>query len=184
MGKFQKLKQRMAMMVTRVTVRGSSVGKNGQVSTVDMLQGIDRDDAEVFEPYGVSSFLPPGAAGVGVAVGGSSDQLAVLGAAPRGVQPTGKLVGEVDFYSIYGQVLRMHTDGSISHLPGLLGSVYLGSTVNPALPYAAAGGDLVIPGAALITWMAAVTALLPPGTPVPVTLGTITPVITRRTRIG
>lgn len=192
-GMIRKLRQRLAMMVTRARITSSTVGANGQTATVDMLQGIQRDGAEVFEPYGVSSFLPPGAEAVALAVGGSGDQVAVLGAAPRGGVPEGKLPGEVDFYSAHGQVIRCHVDGSISISPGSVlgvpGTVYTGSAVDPLLPYTAAGGDSVIPSAQLIAWMTAASALLnvPPGAfplPIPTSIGTIAPVITRKTKVG
>ncbi len=183
-GELRKIANRMRLMVTRAKVVASAVTGGGQIAAVDMLQGIRRDGAEVFEPYGISSYLPPGSEGIAIAVGASGDQVAILGAAPRGAASPDKLPGEVDYYSEHGQVIRLHTDGSISLSPAPLGFVYTGGAVDPTKPYAAGGGDSVVPSAQFVAWMGAVNALLPPGTPLPVVTGTIAPVATRKTKVG
>lgn len=155
-----KLKSRMMGLVTRTKITSSVVTGQGQIVTVSLLQGQSRDGAEVFEPYGIAGAVPEGAEGIAISVGGSSDQLVVVCASPKGSTPEGRLPGEVDLYSTHGQVIRLHTDGSISLQPGAQGFVYTGSAPNPALPLVNGHGDNCVPTQTMAAWMAQVQAAL------------------------
>lgn len=185
-----KAMMRIAGLVTRANVSGSTTGAQGQTLTVQMLQGETQAAVEYFEPYGIAGAVPTGSTALVFAVGGSRDQLVALCASPKGDTPEGRAPGEVDFYGPQQQRIRCHADGSISVLSAGAGTVYLGSDVNPAAPAANRDGDPVIQSQALIEWMglvgSAITSLsggtleaVPPVTPIGRTQATTT-----TTRIG
>lgn len=157
--KFAKLKQRMMGLITRARVGDSAVTSQGQVVGAKLLQGEARDGAEYFEPYGIAGAVPTGSTGLAFAVGGSRDQIVVLCASQKGGTPDGRLAGEVDIYSQHGQVIRLHTDGSISLQPADGGTVVLGGAPG-AQPFVNRNGDSVTPDAQMATWMGAVQAAL------------------------
>ena len=156
----ERLRMRIAGLVTRSSVTGSTTTTQGQILNVAMLQGEARAGVEYFEPYGIAGAVPTGATALVLAVGGSRDQVVALCASPKGSTPEGRLAGEVDLYGPQGQRIRMHADGSISVLQGGTGTVYLGSDVNPAAPAANRSGDPVNPNPAMIQWMSGVTAAI------------------------
>lgn len=155
-----KLKMRMMGLVTRTKIAASVISGNGQIMTVDMLQGEQRGGAEYFEPHGLAGEVPPGAEGLAFAVGGSRDQIVVLCASRKSDTPDGRLPGEVDLYGLLKQRVRMHALGDIS-LEQVTGRVvYIGGTVNPLLPFVARNGDPVTLSPELLTWITNVTAVL------------------------
>lgn len=169
---------RLRGMVTRARVAASKVTLQGQSVTLDLLEGEQRDSVEYFENYGMSGAVPTGSTCLAFAAGGSRDQIIALGASPKGSIPEGKLPGEVDYWSIHGQRIRHHITGdtSIQAAPageGDAGVVYLGSDVNPLLPFVNGHGDVCIPTTAMITFMAQVVAAL--SNPAIVALGNTTP---------
>lgn len=162
---------RLSGMVTRARIAASVVKGDGSIVTVQMLEGQERDGAEYFDTFGVASAPPPGSEGLAFAVGGSRDQIVILCASPKGDTPAGRVTGEVDFYGLMKQRMRMHLLGDVSIEPVTGRVVYIGSTVNPTLPFAARGGDNVLLSAELTLWISNVTAVLNaiPGTIAPIT---------------
>ncbi len=165
-----RLRMRISGLVTRAKIAASVVTGNGQIVGVLMLEGEERDGAEYFDTFGVASAPPPGSEGIAIAVGGSRDQVVVVCASPKGGTPEGRETGEVDFYGLLKQRMRMHLLGDVSIEPVAGRVVYIGSTVNPALPFVARGGDTVVMSAELALWVSNVTAVLN------VVPGTITPI--------
>lgn len=66
-----------------------------------------RDGAEHFQHYGFTSVPLPGAEGVGLAVGGSTDHLVVLNIDDRRYRKTGLAAGEVALYTKWGDFILL-----------------------------------------------------------------------------
>lgn len=61
-----------------------------------------RDDAEHFQSYGFTSVPLPGAEGIALAVGGSTDHVVVINVDDRRYRKTGMAAGEVAIYTQWG----------------------------------------------------------------------------------
>lgn len=82
-----------------------------QAVQVQVREGEVRDDAEHFQHYGFTSVPLPGAEGIALAVGGSTDHLVVLNLDDRRHRPTGLAAGEVCLYTKWGDVIKLRESG-------------------------------------------------------------------------
>lgn len=96
----------------------------GLVNDVPRLQAVQvqvradevRDDAEHFQHYGFTSVPLPGAEGVALAVGGSTDHLVVLNIDDRRYRQRGLAAGEVCIYTRWGDRILLRQSGiEITH---------------------------------------------------------------------
>jgi phage baseplate assembly protein V len=93
----------------------------GMVNDAAKLQAVQvtiradevRANAEHFQHYGYTSVPLPGAEGIGLAVGGSTDHLVVINIDDRRYRPKGLAEGEVMLYDDQGQKIYLTRNGIV-----------------------------------------------------------------------
>lgn len=110
---------RMRQMCMRVVVALVDDAPKLQQVQVKGLSEQDRDQVERWQNYGFTSVPFPGAEGVAVAIGGSSDHLAVLVVEDRRYRITADKPGEVRLYDDQGQSVHLSRDGIVVRGAGL-----------------------------------------------------------------
>jgi len=94
-----------------------------QTASVEVAEGIWRDDVEVLQPYGFASHVPAdGAVGIVLAVGGDEGDMVILPVANPSNRMGGLKEGEVGFYNEHGDKAILTTGGSLD--------ISTGATVN------------------------------------------------------
>lgn len=101
-------------MVRRVTFKNVKDDGETQTASIEVADGIWRDDVEIMQPYGFASHVPEdGGLGLVFAVGGDQGDMAIM---PLGnpSKRMGKLnSGEVGVYNEHGDGIVIGADGSI-----------------------------------------------------------------------
>ncbi len=110
---------RMRQMCMRVVVALVDDAPKMQQVQVKGLSEQDRDQVERWQNYGFTSVPFPGAEGVAIAIGGSSDHLAVLVVDDRRYRITADKPGEVRLYDDQGQSVHLSREGIVVRGAGL-----------------------------------------------------------------
>lgn len=103
---------RVRLAIARAVV--NLVNDATKMQTVQVQLGADqvRDRVEHFQHYGFTSVPLPGAEGIGLAVGGSTDHLVVINVDDRRYRITLQ-AGEVALYDDQGQCVKLGRDGMV-----------------------------------------------------------------------
>ena len=94
-----KVAGRVRLMVGRAILQVVDDARLMQSVQVMVSEGEVRDLSEHFQHYGFSSVPHPGAEGIGLAVGGSTDHMVVHGLDDRRYRPKALAEGEVCLYT-------------------------------------------------------------------------------------
>ena len=158
----EKLRQRVAGVVTRSTISAPNILGRRSVATAALQAAEERGNCEVWQPQGVDALPAAGDEALALAISGDRDNIALICVADAGSRPAGKVPGEQDFFGRQGQVIRCHLDGSISLFPGGAGVVVIGEQPAQGVPGVTVGepfarsGDQVNAAGPLIAWIASV----------------------------
>ena len=96
---------RVRLAIGRVVLGLVNDAAKLQAVQVTVRAGEVRDRAEHFQHYGFTSVPLPGAEGIGLAVGGSTDHMVVINIDDRRYRKTGLLPGEVAIYTRWGDYI-------------------------------------------------------------------------------
>lgn len=138
-GPMQRIANRVRLAIGRAVL--GAVNDAAKLQAVQVTLGADvvRDDAEHFQHYGFTSVPLPGAEGIGLAVGGSTDHLVVINIDDRRFRKKGLAEGEVCIYTRWGDhILLREGEIVIKHatkvtvdaaLVAITGNLTVGGTV-------------------------------------------------------
>lgn len=110
---------RMRRMLTRVVLKLVDDGPKMQAHQVEAYDGLVRDKVEHFQHYGFTSVPFPGAEGVGLSIGGSTNHMVVICVDDRRYRMKGLENGEVAFYDHLGQSVHLTKNGIVVKGAGL-----------------------------------------------------------------
>lgn len=106
---------KMRGMVRRVTLKNVRDDGETQRASVEVADGIWRDDVEIMQPYGFASHVPEdGALALVLAVGGDEGDLVVLPIGNPSKRMGGLKAGEVGVYNEHGDRLVMTAGGALN----------------------------------------------------------------------
>lgn len=104
---------RLRGMVGRALLRVVNDAAKLQAVQVDLREGVVRDHAEHFQHYGFTSVPLPGAEGIALSVGGSSDHTVVINVDDRRYRVQAMQAGEVALYDDLGHQVRLTRTGIV-----------------------------------------------------------------------
>lgn len=118
---------KMRGIVRRATLKNIKDDGQTQTASIEVADGVWRDDVEILQPYGFASHVPEdGALAVVLAVGSDEGDLVVLPIANPSKR-LGKLnEGDVGLYGQYGDRVTISDDGTIELQAGDSVSVKIG----------------------------------------------------------
>lgn len=138
----QRIAGRVRLAIARAVLGVVNDAAKLQAVQVTLRADVVRDDAEHFQHYGFTSVPLPGAEGIALAVGGSTDHLVVLNIDDRRYRKKGLQAGEVCIYTQWGdQILLRENEIQIQHATQV--------TINA--PLVAISGDLTVDGTVVAT---------------------------------
>lgn len=108
-----RLGGKLRLMVLRVVVGLVNDAAKMQAMQVQAYGEVVRDQAEHFQNYGLTSVPHPGAEGIGLSVGGSTNHLVVINVDDRRYRMKGMAAGEVALYDDLGQCVYLTRDGIV-----------------------------------------------------------------------
>lgn len=109
---------RIRLMVMRVVLALVSDGKKMQTVQVQGMADLVREP-EHFQHYGFTSVPLPGAEGIGLSLGGSTNHMVVINVDDRRYRMKGLVGGEVAFYDEQGQSVHLTRNGIVIKGAGL-----------------------------------------------------------------
>ncbi|PCI04652.1 MAG: hypothetical protein COB78_05670 [Hyphomicrobiales bacterium] len=110
-------------MIRRGNLKNFKDDGETQTASIEIAEGIWRDDVEVMQPYGFASHVPEdGALGVVLAIGGDEGDMVILPIANPSKRLGELKPGEVGFYNEHGDKAIMTAGGSLD--------ISTGATVN------------------------------------------------------
>jgi phage baseplate assembly protein V len=133
---------RVRLMVGRCILEAINPGTKLQSVQIQVLAGEVRDNVEHFQPYGYSSVPHPGAEGISLAVGGSSDHKVVICIDDRRYRLTSLQEGEVALYTDEGDKVVLKRGRNIE--------VTAGTKVTLITPLTVLTGDLDVGGSVTV----------------------------------
>lgn len=133
---------RVRLMVGRCILEAINAGTKLQSVQIQVRDGEVRENVEHFQPYGYSSVPHPGAEGISIAVGGSSDHQVVICIDDRRFRLTNLLEGEVALYTDEGDTIVMKRGNRIE--------VTAATHVKLTTPLTILTGDLDIGGSVTV----------------------------------
>lgn len=107
------VKRRVSLMVTRAIINLIDDSDGMQLVQLDRLSDVTSDEAEHFQPFGLSSHPPKESEAIGLAVGGDQDHIVAICAQHRDHRPTNLNEGETKIYSAHGNTLLLDSNGNI-----------------------------------------------------------------------
>lgn len=110
----QRVALRARLAIGRAVIGLVNDAAKLQAVQVQLRAGQVRDGAEHFQHYGFTSVPFPGAEGIGLAVGGSTDHLVVINIDDRRYRLKGLQSGEVALYDDQGQSILLGRNGKIT----------------------------------------------------------------------
>lgn len=118
---------KMRGMIRRATLKNIKDDGQTQTASVEIAEGVWRDDVEILQPYGFASHVPvDGALGVVLAVGADEGDIVVLPVSNPSKR-LGKLSeGEVGAYNQHGDRITISEDGTIELQAGAAVRVKIG----------------------------------------------------------
>lgn len=100
-------------IVSRAVVRQTDDGAESQTAGLAIHHGVDRQDVEVLQPFGLASRPPAGSLAIVFAVGGDQGDLVALPAGAPQVRLGELQEGEVALYVADGSRVHVKADGTI-----------------------------------------------------------------------
>lgn len=101
-------------MVRRVTVKSVKDDGQMQTATVEVAEGITREDVEILQPYGMSSMADTdGALALALAVGGDEGDMVLLPIGNPAQRMGGLGIGDVGLYNAGGDKVILRAGGGI-----------------------------------------------------------------------
>ncbi|PDT05697.1 hypothetical protein CO666_03580 [Rhizobium chutanense] len=118
---------KMRGMIRRATLKNIKDEGQAQTASVEVAEGVWRDDVEILQPYGFASHVPEdGALAVVLAVGSDEGDIVVLPVANPSKR-LGKLgAGDVGLYNQHNDRMIINDDGTIELQAGESLSVKIG----------------------------------------------------------
>jgi phage baseplate assembly protein V len=105
--------QRLRLAIARAVVQLVSDSGTLQALQVELQAGVVRDQVERFQQYGLTSVPLPGAEGIALAVGGSTDHLVLISVDDRRYRLKALAGGEVALYDDQGQAVHLTREGIV-----------------------------------------------------------------------
>lgn len=112
MSDVSRLGNRVRLMVARAVLAVVNDAAKLQAVQVELQAGVVRDQAEHFQHYGFTSHALPGAEGIGLSIGGSTDHLVVINVDDRRYRLSLES-GEVALYDDLGHKVHLTRDGIV-----------------------------------------------------------------------
>ena len=105
----------MRAMIRRANLKNFKDDGETQTASVEVAEGIWRDDVEIHQPYGSASMAPEdGAVGIVVAIGGDEGDLAIMSVSNPSVRMGGLKEKEVGLFNSDGDKIVISPDGTIN----------------------------------------------------------------------
>jgi phage gp45-like len=117
----------MRGMVRRVTFKNVKDDGQTQTASVEVADGVWRDDVEIMQPFGLASNVPSdGGLALAFAIGGDQGDIAILPVSNPSKR-LGKLnPGESGIYNMHGDKMVIGADGSIQIKAGANATITIG----------------------------------------------------------
>jgi phage gp45-like len=117
----------MRGMVRRVTFKNVKDDGETQTASVEVADGVWRDDVEIMQPFGLASNVPAdGGLALAFAIGGDQGDIAILPVSNPSKR-MGKLnPGESGIYNVHGDKMVIGADGSIQIKAGANATITIG----------------------------------------------------------
>lgn len=109
----RRLASRMRLVVARAVLDLVNDATKLQALQVTLQEGVVRDKVERFQQYGHTSVPLPGAEGIALAVGGSTDHTVVIAVDDRRYRLKGLQAGEVALYDDMGHKVYLTRNGIV-----------------------------------------------------------------------
>lgn len=120
------LSQRLRLVVSKAILDVVDDSTPLQTCKIGLYDDEVDEGVERIQEYGFSSVPPKGSEAVAFEVGGSRDQLLVLGTDSHDFRPVGGLSGEACMYTQFGHLIKLASDGSVMiTTPGSQGQVMI-----------------------------------------------------------
>tara|TARA_R110002020_G_scaffold26443_3_gene85401 strand:+ start:1501 stop:1941 length:441 start_codon:yes stop_codon:yes gene_type:complete len=101
-------------LMRRCSIRNVRDDGEMQTCSVEVADGIWRDDVEVIMPFGFAAHVPAdGALGIVLAIGGDEGDLVVLPIANPSTRMGGLKEGETAMYNRYGEKMLLSATGNV-----------------------------------------------------------------------
>jgi phage baseplate assembly protein V len=134
-------------MVRRVTLKNVKDDGETQTASVEVADGIWRDDVEISQPYGFASHVPEdGALAMVFAVGGDEGDLVVMPIGNPSKRMGGLKSGEVGMYNEHGDKAVMTAGGSFDIKTGANVTIKTDAGVFITCVVVAVTGDITATG--------------------------------------
>jgi len=133
-------------MVRRVVLKNVSDSGEAQTASVEVADGIWRNDVEIMQPYGLAGSTPEdGATAIALAVGGDEGDLVLLPASNPSKRMGGLKAGEVGMYDQSGNRIILGSGGIISLFAATAFHITIGgvSVVISEAGLEVTGGDVI-----------------------------------------
>lgn len=118
---------KMRGMIRRATLKNIKDDGQTQTASVEVAEGVWRDDVEILQPYGFASHVPEdGALGVVLAVGADEADIVVLPVANPSKRLGNLSEGDVGTYNRHGDKFVIGDDGTIELQAGVSHRVKIG----------------------------------------------------------
>lgn len=110
---------RIRLMLSRIVLALVDDARKMQAVQLEAQAAVGRDKAEHFQHYGFTSVPFPGAEGIGLAIGGSSNHTVVINVDDRRYRLKGLEGGEMAIYDDQGQRVHLKRSGIVINGAGL-----------------------------------------------------------------
>lgn len=115
----KKTADKLRGMIRRATIKNVRDDGETQRCSVEVAEGVWRDDVEVSQPFGFASSVPEdGALALVIAIGGDEGDLVVLPIANPSKRMGGLAEGEVGMYNGHGDKFVMKKGGALDMAAG------------------------------------------------------------------
>lgn len=142
----QQTAGKMRGMVRRVVLKNISDAGETQTASVEVADGIWRDQVEIMQPYGIAGSVPEdGATAIALAVGGDEGDIILMPAGNPSKRMGGLKPGEVGIYDQSGNRFIIGAGGIISMHAAIAFNITIGgvTVVISAAGLEVTGGDVV-----------------------------------------
>jgi phage baseplate assembly protein V len=133
-------------MIRRVTMKNVKDDGQTQTASIEVADGVWRDDIEVNQPYGFASNVGDGALGIALALGGDQSDIVLIPIANPSKR-MGKLApGEVGMYNEHGDKFVMGAGGNLDIKTGAQITITTDAGVTMTCQVLAITGNVEITG--------------------------------------
>ena len=106
-------------MIRRATLKNVRDDGETQRCSIEVTDGIWRDDVEIMQPYGFGAAVPEdGAVGLVLAIGGDEGDVVVLPVANPSKRMGGMKAGDVGIYNAHGDKIVLNAGGNVEMASG------------------------------------------------------------------